>query len=390
VRLTDTRIRSLRPRKSRYELSDDGCVGLYVRVTASGTKSFTYKYRRFGKLVRKTLGQYPYLSLHEARSEATDLTTKVKLGQDIASTSETPLTVNGLVGRYVEHLKQQEKRTWREDQRILNKDFLPRFGNRPASAVSKPDLIAMLNEIAVGRNAGYMANRTQSCVHSFFRWAACEDLISADPSTGIRKRAKEHSRDRSLSVSEIRALWLGLDGSPLSHEMQIALKLILLTGKRTTEIIQGQWSDIQDDWWVTPSQKSKTGIMNRTPLLSLSRTLIVDLRILSGQSGWLFPSPRKEEPIRVDSVCRAVHRLRQSLEISHWTSKDLRRTAATHMGRLGVQSHIIGKILNHSDGAITAIYNRHEYDDEKRDALRLWDREVARILADDGQALQAA
>ena len=81
-----THIRSLELRKSRYEESDDGCVGLYVRVTPKGTKSFTYKYRRFGKL-----------------------------GQDIASTSEIPLKVNGLVGRYVEHLKQQEKRTWRED-----------------------------------------------------------------------------------------------------------------------------------------------------------------------------------------------------------------------------------------------------------------------------------
>jgi len=172
--------------------------------------------------------------------------------------------------------------------------------------------------------------------------------------------------------------------------MQIALKLILLTGKRTAEIVHGQWSEIQSGWWVTPPQKSKTGVMNRTPILSLSQGLIDDLRQLSVHSVWMFPSPWKEGPLRVDSVCRAVLRLRQYLVMPHWTSRDLRRTAATHLGRLRVPDHIIGKIMNHTDGSVTAIYNRHEYDDEKHDALQRWDQEVVRILADDGQALQAA
>jgi integrase len=171
--------------------------------------------------------------------------------------------------------------------------------------------------------------------------------------------------------------------------MQIALKLILLTGKRTTEIIHAQWSEIQNDWWITPPQNSKTGVMNRTPMLSQTQAMTDNLRHLSGHSIWLFPSPWKEGPIRVDSVCRAVHRLRQSVPIPHWTSRDLRRTAATHMARLGVPEYIIGKILNHSDGRVTATYNRHEYDDEKRDALQRWDQEIVRILANDGQEIQA-
>ena len=92
----------------------------------------------------------------------------------------------------------------------------------------------------------------------------------------------------------------------------------------------------------------------------------------------------------VDSVCRAVQRLRQTVSMPHWTSRDLRRTAATHMGRLGVPDHVIGKIMNHSDGRITAVYNRHRYDDEKYDALRQWDQEIIKILAASDQARQAA
>ena len=251
-------------------------------------------------------------------------------------------------------------------------------GNMLYSAVNHPPPLCTRNEGTLSSTEA--AQMTQVLPH----------LINADPSSGIRKRAKETSRERSLSEMEIRQLWSGLDGSPLSPEMQIALKLILLTGKRTTEIIYGRWSEIQDDWWITPSQKSKTGVMNRTPLLSLSQALIGKLQSLSGHSVWLFPSPWKEEPIRVDSVCRAVHRLRQSLEIPHWTSRDLRRTVATHMGRIGVPDPIIGKVMNHTDGRTTAIYNRHGYNNEKRNALQLWDRELTRIIAKNDQLVQAA
>jgi integrase len=388
--LTDTRSRAQKTTGSRYEVSDDGCIGLYVRVGEKETKTFVYKYRRNGRLQRLTLGRYPYLTLHDARAQATELTRRRNLGEDIRKKPQEESTVNDLVVQYIAHLKRRGKKTWGEDQRIFDRDVLPHFGDRKADSISKRELISMLDEIAIGRNAGYMANRTLSCIRSFFRWAACEDLISVDPSSGIRKRVREHSRERSLSESEIRQLWSDLCNSPLSTEMRIALKLILLTGKRTTEIIHGRWSEIDNGWWVTPQEKSKTGVMNRTPILSLSQALIDDLRLLSRHSVWLFPSPWREEPVRVDSVCRAVCRLRQSLAMPHWTSRDLRRTAATHMGRLGVPDHVIGKIMNHVDGRVTGIYNRHGYDDEKYDALLRWDNEVIRILGNKYEAAQAA
>lgn len=380
VKFTDGRIKSLSSSGSRMEIADEGCAGLYVRVSQTGNKSFAYKYRRFGKLTRITLGRYPSLSLAEARSQASDLTRRVRSGEDIKTASRASESVESLVEDYIQFVAGHGKRSWQEDRRILEKDFVPRFGGRPAGDVSKRELIAMLDEIAIGRQAGCMANRTLSCLRSFYRWATGEDLIASDPSAGIRKRAREFSRDRALTVSEIGKFWAGLENVHTSQHIKIVLRLILITGKRVTEIAHAQWPEIDDGWWVTPERKSKTFRVSRTPISPLTEQLLNQLRRHSGHQEWLFPSRINDGPIRVDAVSRAVQRIRQDIGIPHWTARDLRRTAATHIGRLGVPPHVVGKLLNHSDGSVAAIYNRHKYDNEQIAAMTLWDAQLREII----------
>ena len=102
---------------------------------------------------------------------------------------------------------------------------------------------------------------------------------------------------------------------------------------------------------------------------------------LAGDSPYLFPSPTGDKPITVRSVTRAVDRSLSVLELSDFTPHDLRRSVASHMAGMGVPRLVISKVLNHVDTGITAVYDRHSYDAEKREALEQWASKLDAIVA---------
>ena len=392
AKLTDIRVQSLKPKKARYEVWDPAAPGFGVRVTPKGIKSFVYLYR-FDKLPRRmTIGRYPQLSLSKARLKYAEAKAILEdKGTDPGKTvvegraaSRIAPTVIQLVDEYIEKWAMPRKRSWKEDKRLLAYDVIPILGRKKAAAVTRRDIRLLLDRI-IERGAPITANRVLAVVRKMFRFAVSRDIVPNNPCEAIEAPAKETSRERVLSKQDIHTFWnnLGSDGLKMTEPVRMSLRLILVTGQRKGEVVSARWEemDLATGWWTIPGEKAKNGLPHRVPLSPLALELLKSIRKLSADSEFLFPSDRGNKAIRHDAVSKAVRRDEATLEVDHFTPHDLRRTAASQMASAGTPRLVISKILNHVDKGVTATYDRHSYDKEKRKALNAWARQLESITS---------
>jgi integrase len=392
AKLTDVRVQSLKPKTKRYEVWDSAAPGFGVRVTPKGVKSFVYLYRFDGLPRRMTLGRYPKLSLAKARmqyaaAKATLEEEGTDPGQSLVSkraASRLAPTVSQLVDEYIEKWAMPRKRSWKEDKRLLEHDVVPSLGRKKAATVTRRDIRLLLDGI-IDRGAPITANRVLAVVRKMFRFAVSRDIVPSNPCEAIEAPAKESSRERVLSESELKTVWNGLQSKELSmsEPVKMALRLMLVTGQRKGEVVSARWNeiDLKAGWWTIPPEKAKNGLPHRVPLSPLALTLLKEIRELSGDSQFLLPSSQGDKSIRDDAVSKAVRRNEAQLKVAHFTPHDLRRTAASHMASSGISRLVISKILNHVDRGVTAVYDRHSYDREKRTALNAWSRHLDTITS---------
>lgn len=124
-----------------------------------------------------------------------------------------------------------------------------------------------------------------------------------------------------------------------------------------------RWQDLDGPWWCIPPGVVKNKLAHRVHLAPLALAIIDRLRPLTGRGTWVFASPRKlDRP--VVALNNATERFRAVSGLQDWNPHDLRRTAATNMTRIGISRLVVGKILNHADPSVTAIYDRASYEPE--------------------------
>jgi integrase len=400
---TDRQIRNLKPECKLKDIR--GGRGFGIRIKPDGTKIFFYGYdspvtgaRRFF-----TLGEYPGLSLEEARIKHGDAYKMVKAGGDPLEVKrlkdeerrKAP-TVEDLIDEYIEKHAMVNKKSWQEDKRCLEKEVLPLWGKRRARDITKRDVVLLLEGI-VKRGSPVMANNTLEKIRRMFNFAVERDILEFTPCYGIKKPTKKEHKDRVLTDNEISTVWTGLESAAMSEEMRRALKLILVTAQRPGEVIGLHSDEIDGDWWTIPVGRAKNGKTHRVFLTPMAKKLIGE------KKGYIFESPRKGKPMDVNSVAFSVRRSFEApktegkepsgkaltgeedtghlekIVMEPWTPHDLRRSAATNMSALGYSDEVIDAVLNHVKKGVVAIYNRHRYDKEKQVALDAWGRRLATI-----------
>jgi integrase len=393
IALTDRTVRALKPPSAgRIDVWDEDYPGFGLRISASGRRTWILMYR-IGKTLRRfTLGQYPTLGLAEARGRARDALHDVDHGQDPARdkiAERQAETFGDLSREYIER-HASKKRSGREDIRLLNgsphkkrtgkKPHIPlvtRWGNRKLKDIKRRDVRDLLEEIAA--RAPIMANRTLALVRKMFNFAIEHDWLEANPCHMVKQPGQEKQRDRVLSEDEIRALWKALD----SEDAIIAavFRLRLLTAQRGGEVLGATWDemDLTAGWWTIPAARSKNGLAHRVPLSPQALKVLKSLRSVTGDSSWVFPSPKKEDA-SIAHAQKAIERLVERSGVD-FRGHDLRRTAASLMVGAGVPRLVVSKILNHVETGVTAVYDRHSYDLEKRAALDFWGRRLEAIVA---------
>ncbi|QQS53324.1 MAG: tyrosine-type recombinase/integrase [Candidatus Competibacteraceae bacterium] len=397
MKFTDRYVLSLKPKATRYDVWDGS--GLGVRVSVKGRKSWVMIYRFQGKPRYATLGTYPEMSVaqaHEAHRKAlaelaqgTDPGAKVV--QERQEDRHAP-TVAVLAAEYLEKWVKKRNRAAPEIERILNKEVLPKWGHRKAREITRREVIALLDSIT--ERGPIMANQTLAVIRKMFNFGVDRAILESSPCVRVKAPGPLKQRERVLSDEELKTLWDGLDRAAMAPGTRLALKLQLATAQRKGEVALLRWEQV--DWntatWTIPGETAKNGKAHCVPLSPLALDLLRQAKELAADSVWAFPSPRNNGamPMGATAADHAMRKALPAMELTDATPRDLRRTAASHMTGLGIPRLVVAKILNHTDRSVTAIYDRHSYGPEKRDALEKWARKLRTLLmADDVIRLRA-
>ena len=390
-KLTDSRVKALRPKAKRYEVWDKtGATGSFgLRVSPAGKKSFIAMYRHQGVLRRWTIGRYPQMSVSEAREAFIAAMHRLERhGTDPAAekiarrrAEEKAPTVATLADRYIQRHDKRFKResSVKLDQAALDKYILPAWSHRKAKSIQKREVRELVTDIA--DHAPIAANRVLSLLRKMFNFGIEWDYVPANPCDHISKPAPENRRDRVLSEAEIKTFWQGLDApSRMAPETKLALRFILATGQRPGECSAAPWSEIDGRWWTIPAERYKTNRQQRVYLSDTAMQILGESRERFGQGKWVFPSSRTGTHLDAGTLTRSLKR-RKHFDLPHFTPHDLRRTVASLCGKLKIQPHVIDRILGHVVGGVAGVYRTYTYDDEMAEALQKWSGALDAIVA---------
>lgn len=372
----------------RTDFWDDLVRGLVLRVSETGVKSWTVVYTAQDDTTRRrlTLGKFPAVSLKDARAKALKTMAAIVDGGDPSrdrKAKREAMTVSDLGALFIDKYAKPNKRTWKADERILKREVFPVIGSRKVHAVSRRDLLDIIQAKA---DAGYGAQSRVilATVRKMFNWAVDEDYIEQSPASGIRPKAKAGKRDRVLSDGEIAAIWNALPGAALSDATRDIVRLLFLTGQRSGEvcgITRGE-IDLDGAVWTLPGTRTKNELTHNVPLSDAALAIVAD-RIGSDMEDDAPLFSRIGVPIESNAISQAV-RKRLQVTGKQWTPHDIRRTVATGMAGIGIPPHIVEASLNHISGfraGVAGIYNRALYDNEKRNAHDRWAAHLDAIVA---------
>lgn len=326
------------------------------------------------RLQRRTIGRYPHVSLAEARKATLAMQRGATEGRDPRQPAPDPeclLTYAELVDRYTDLHLTPNTRSGADIRASLLHKKLRHFLTRAAAGITKRELIEAIDAIMA-------TGKVQSAVNVLrrlkmvFNWAADRDLIPTNPCERIRPPAKTVERDRVLTDREIAAVWEATFQLPSPFgEMY---RMLMLTGQRRTEVSTMRWGEIEGDLWTIPREKVKKDRLHTVPLSSTAQALLSSLgaRPRFSDDGFVFSTTGGASPSsNFWKVKLAIDRLSG---VTGWTIHDIRRTVRSKLAELGVPREVARKVLNHEDGKVDRIYNRHEYLAEKREALEKWEK----------------
>lgn len=297
--------------------------------------------------------------------------------------NRTPF-VAGFVEEYIEVHAKKHNKGWKEIERALKAEIVPRWGKRKITDIRRRDLVLVLDEIV--ERAPIMANRTLAYTRKLFSWAVKRDVLEANPFMGMDAPAPPKVRERNLTFEEIKMLWANIEMSNMSNSIRRALKLILVTGQRPGECIGIHTKEINDRWWTIPPERSKNKLAHRVYLTDLA------LKIIGDKEGYIFESPvNVGKSLEVRTLTHAIKanlphtpesKVTDYLKIPHFVPHDLRRTVTSRMAEIGIFEDTTDRVQNHITRVKSGVrknYNHYAYDLEKQQALEAWERKLITI-----------
>jgi len=381
-----------------------------VRCYASGNKEYILRYRTAdGRRPQMALGDVAVVKLKDARVAAAEMVGQIQSKLDPAKARdqyrETD-TFGSLCDRFTSFIQSQlasgelRPRTADEYCRQIKVNFRPKLENRKLPDIARRDIIALLEEIEVGRGAPAEARRARALLHRMFSYALERDIVQTNPCINLPRLKRLQPRTRVLSDDEIKKVWSALDG----YGVTVAgiFRLILLTGQRPGEVASATWTEIEGNEWHLPAERSKNRKPHIIPLSAQARRVLNDVRLdnahlkfRSRKQGlgvkdyydkFIFPSRLQGKPIRwLSKTCKKVV---EDAKVAKFTPHDLRRTAATKMRQLKISREVVSKILNHTPQDVTSLhYDHYELLAERSEALQTWGNYIDTLVKSPVEAL---
>lgn len=380
-RINEQSIRKLKPPKQGNFIEwDSQLPGFGVRITAAGVVSFVLKYRIYGRQHLYTIGRWPELTSTAAREEA--LTRKNGIRQGVDPLEEKRALGNqptfaDLLDDYLKSGEFQKKRaaTAKSYLYIAEKILRPRLGRLRLQSIDKRDMEKLHAEL---KATPYLANRALALISVLFNYAMEAEWVTANPAAKVERYA-EDERNRYLSVDEIARFTTALDNYH-DQEAASALRLLLLTGARVSEVLKATWEqfDLERRVWIKLSHHVKQKKQSETPLIEAAVELLASMRPAKAR-GPLFvgrDGKRARATIRRPWIqaCKAAG-LVEVVEIEGKRGKplkrykttvrvhDLRHSFVSHLVLNGVSLKAAGALVGHTQVATTNRYANLTNDD---------------------------
>lgn len=395
--LTDALVQNLKPTRGQTgwrEVADGGCRGLCLRISPSGEKVWAIRATVAGKRQRHTLGGYPTVGLGEARNRAKEYRSAGRDGmrpEEIAAKRKAAtMTVAGAHAEYVA----AREADWRPHTKRLKRGMFahhiePQMGSRLIGSIRRLDIVEVGEAVtAKGKAKGArdsfatQVNRVYSEIMAFLRWCEHKGYIDGVPS--LRRKdmqkvgaAKERPRNRTLTDTEIAALWKQVAGmGDLTRDFA---RLLLLTGQRLSEVREMAWEEIDfgQALWVIPGSRYKTRQDHSVPL-SEPVLRILRPRWSEGAKGFVLAGTKEGQAF--NGHASAMKRIRKKFEgRADFTWHDLRRTMRSKLSHLGVEERTAEMTIGHLPQGMVKVYDMHERLKERRAALDKWAEFVERL-----------
>ncbi|MDE3766140.1 tyrosine-type recombinase/integrase [Sinorhizobium meliloti] len=388
----------------RQEIPDPSLKGFYliVQPLPGGAKSWAVRYKGHPKF---TIGSFGAWKLADARKEAGRVMRAYDEGRDPRAEKQEANSGENLVENVLDdflkrHVKAKNKaRTAYDVENTIKREIKPKWKGKRITAIRRRDVVNLLDDM-VDRGVPTMAVRTYALLKKLFNWCVERGILEISPMGGLKAPATVAARDRVLSDTELRWAWQAADdiGWPFGP----LFKMLMVTAQRKEEVAGAARPEfvlnVKEPTWLIPPARAKNGREHLVLVMPLVVGLIEALPVID-ESDLLFTTNGKttvggfsKAKERLDAAMLRIGRKEaeergddpDEVTIEPWVLHDFRRTAASGMAALGVQPHVIEAVLNHKSGTIkgvAAVYNRHDYYEEKRAALVLWERRVKAIIA---------
>ena len=350
--LTDARVRALNPRRAARDIRDAKLKGFGVRILPSGRRSYFIHCQHNGERVWRTVGDAAAMDANEARARAAAMLAAIRHECPMPASPEDTVFEAVAAATFRRHERTWKPRTLKVNLGYLRKQILPCFAGRQVAEIARQDVVHWFASLSATPVA---ADRSMPVLSVIMREAERMGFREegSNPCRGIR-RYRRKGRERFLSDAEIRSLALRLDAREGEHPLTVAaIRLLLLTGCRKSEILTLRWTDCREGALFL--RDSKTG--PRTVWLSRAAQAVLDR--LERRSAWVFSAARGDGARSENWLDRSWRDLRAEAGLDDVRLHDLRHTYASFGLRQGESVPVIGRLLGHGTAETTLKYTHH-------------------------------
>ena len=387
--LTDIQVNKSKRKENDYKLSDGG--GLHLLVSKSGGKLWRMQYRFDGKQKMLSFGQYPAITLAEARQRREDARKLLANGQDPGAIKKAIQEAAAVSAAIETTTFEKVAREWyAKNEPVwstghtatvktrLEKDVFTQIGSNPVASVTASDVRELLLRVEA-RGAVDTALRIKIICGQVFRYAVAHGHLEHDPSAALKPREIFQKRETKhhAAITDPKALaplLRDIDEYAGGFVVKSALKLAPMLFARPGELRKMEWSEIDLDAaeWSLPATKMKTRQPHMVPLSRQAVSILRELHQLTGCGQYVFPGRTSSRPMSENTINAALRYM--GYDSTLMTGHGFRAVARTILDevlkfRVDIIEHQLAHAVKDANGRA---YNRTSFLEDRRTMMQQW------------------
>jgi integrase len=390
VPLSDTTIRTAKPKDKLYRLTDAN--GLCLEVTTTGSKLWRYRYRFNGSAKMLAIGAYPSVTLLKARQSRDEARQMLIDGVDPGEQKKATKQAQKVEGLTFETLAREwfayNAPRWAESttykaKLYLENDLIPGIGSRPVKAITRPELVELVRKVEA-RGTLNAAGKIRQWLHQIFRYGLAKGVVEVNPATDLNvvaapaKAARHHPH---VTFAELPELLAKCETAKIHTLTRHAIRLLALTAVRPGELRQAPWTEFDLDAavWTIPAARMKARRPHVVPLPRQAVAILRQLQEITGRYALVFAGANPERPMSENTVNKALRLMGYE---GRQTGHGFRHLLSTELNGRGYNKDWIERQLAHGDSdEIRGTYNHAAYVAQRSEMMQSWADSIDALCA---------